>query len=124
MDLIPNLRLEEYHKEGMLSKDNIISISAKNNMNVEYLKERLYTLVVENPSLLDQTIISNSRHYEALQKSLEALGAVSEGLSSGRSGDMVALDIRQSLYHLGEITGEISTDDLLESIFSRFCIGK
>ena len=124
MDLNPYTRPEDYYREGSISYDNLISISAKNKMNIEYLKERLYKAVISSPELLDQTIITNSRHYEALYKSDESLGAVLSGLDAGLSGDLIALDIRQALHHLGEITGEIYTDDLLESIFGRFCIGK
>ena len=68
--------------------------------------------------------MNNTRHYEALQKSETALTAVLEGLRSGITGDFIAIDIRQALAQLGEITGEIYTDDLLDSIFSKFCIGK
>ena len=70
------------------------------------------------------TIVTNSRHYDALNKSNEALQAVLTGLQGGITGDFIAMDIRQALNNLGTITGEIHTDDLLESIFSRFCIGK
>ena len=69
-------------------------------------------------------VITNSRHYQALTSSNEALMRAFNGLSSGLSGDLLAADIRQSLFHLGEITGEVTTDDLLENIFSKFCIGK
>ena len=68
--------------------------------------------------------MTNSRHYEALYKADEALNKVLEGLTGGITGDFIAMDIRQALHHLGEITGEIYTDDLLDSIFGRFCIGK
>lgn len=71
-----------------------------------------------------QTIVNNSRHYEALHKSAIALNDVMEGLNTGLTGDLIALDIRKALFHLGEITGEISSEDLLANIFSRFCIGK
>lgn len=70
------------------------------------------------------TIISNTRHYEALENTKLCLQKVIAGLDSGLSSDFVAMDIRESLFHLGSITGEVSTDDLLESIFSKFCIGK
>ncbi len=70
------------------------------------------------------TIISNTRHYEALESTKLCLQKVLAGLGSGLSSDFVAMDIRESLFHLGTITGEVSTDDLLESIFSKFCIGK
>ena len=93
-------------------------------MNIEYIKERLYEMVIDDPTLLDQTVVTNNRHYEALNNAYEALSKVLSGLSDGTTGDFIALDIRQALHHLGLITGEISTDDLLESIFSSFCIGK
>lgn len=70
------------------------------------------------------TIISNSRHFEALQNTKSALLKVLDGMESKLSSDFVAMDIREALFHLGSITGEVSTDDLLESIFSKFCIGK
>ena len=124
MDLNPYTRPEDYYKEGLISYDNLITISAKNKMNIEYLKERLYKTVITTPDLVDQTIVSNNRHYDALYKANESLGAVMNGLKSGITGDFIAMDIRQALHHLGEITGEIHTDDLLDSIFGRFCIGK
>lgn len=124
MDLNPYTKPEEYYKDGLISADNLITASALNKMNIEALKDMLYKTVIDNPELMDQTIVSNSRHYDALHKAYEALDAVLNGLRSGVTGDFVAMDIRQGLYHLGEITGEIHTDDLLESIFTRFCIGK
>jgi len=71
-----------------------------------------------------QTLVNNSRHYEALYQSAHSLEAVMEGLKTGLSGDLLALDIRKALYHLGEITGQVTSEDLLANIFSRFCIGK
>jgi tRNA modification GTPase len=124
MDLNPYLKPESYYKEGLISKENLITTSALNNMNIEYLKDQLFNMVMDNPELMDKTIVSNSRHYDALFKAKAALDAVLHGLGLGITGDFIAMDIRRSLHHLGEITGEISTDDLLESIFTRFCIGK
>ncbi len=124
MDLNPYTKPEEYYKEGLISAENIITTSALNKMNIEALKEHLYRTVIDHPELMDQTIVSNTRHYDALHKAYEALSAVLNGLQSGITGDFVAMDIRQALHFLGEITGEIHTDDLLESIFTRFCIGK
>ena len=72
----------------------------------------------------DSTIITNSRHFEAFQKTKMSLQKALEGIENGITSDFVAMDIREALYHLGTITGEVSTDDLLESIFSKFCIGK
>ena len=124
MDLNPYTVPETYYKEGLISKENLITASAINKMNIEALKDMLYKLVIDNPELMDQTIVTNSRHYDALHKAFESLDAVLNGLQGGMTGDLVAMDIRQALHHLGEITGEIHTDDLLDSIFSRFCIGK
>ena len=124
MDLYPYARPEDYYKDGLIAYANMITISAKNKMNIEYLKERLYQSVISSPELMDQTIVTNSRHYDSLYKANESLSKVLDGLKSGLTGDFIALDIRQALHHLGEITGEIYTDDLLDSIFGRFCIGK
>ncbi len=124
MDLNPYVKPEEYYKEGLISADNLITASALNKMNIEALKDLLHKTVIDNPELMDQTIVSNSRHYDALHKAYESLDAVLNGLTGGLTGDFIAMDIRQALYHLGEITGEIYTDDLLDSIFTRFCIGK
>jgi len=80
--------------------------------------------VVGESLSLDDTIVSNARHYEALCKADESLRDVLSGLDQGVTNDFVAMDIRQALHYLGEITGEISTDDLLGNIFANFCIGK
>jgi len=124
MDLNPYTKPNDYFKTGLLTDENIITTSAKNNMNIEHLKERLFELVVDDPALIDQTIVSNSRHYDGLSKAEKALTDVQKGIESGITSDFIAIDIRQCLHYLGEITGEISTDDLLDNIFSNFCIGK
>jgi len=72
----------------------------------------------------NQTIVTNLRHYENLRQTYAALDEVLTGLHQGITNDFLASDIRRALYALGEITGEITTDDLLENIFSKFCIGK
>ena len=108
----------------LLPAEDVIAISALNQMNLSYLKDRLYAAVVQEDLLLENPIITNIRHVHALQKASESLDAVLAGLDQGITHDFIAMDIRQALHHLGEITGEISTDDLLDSIFSRFCIGK
>ncbi|MFT4877406.1 MAG: tRNA modification GTPase, partial [bacterium] len=102
---------------------NVLFISAKHKNNVERLKELLTEKVKQGLLNNDDVIISNSRHFEALTKALEHVVLVQEGLGIGVSGDLLAMDIRQSLHHLGEVTGEITTDDLLDSIFRDFCIG-
>lgn len=124
MDANPYTEPHTYYKEGLITAENLITTSALHKMNIEALKDLLYHTVIDNPTLMDQTIVSNSRHYDALHKAYEALDEVLQGLKGGITGDFIAMDIRRSLHHLGEITGEIHTDDLLDSIFTRFCIGK
>ena len=99
-------------------------ISARENTGLESLKSEFLNLVNTGALTTGDTIISNSRHYNALLKARDELQKVQEGLEEGLSGDLLAVDIRQALYHLGEITGEITTDDLLGNIFANFCIGK
>ena len=72
----------------------------------------------------NDTLVTNMRHFESLRETRKALDEVLTGMDNDVPGDLLAQDIRQSLYHLGEITGDISTDDLLDNIFSKFCIGK
>jgi tRNA modification GTPase len=102
-----------------------ISISAKNGIGIDSLKQKLVDLVVGNYDIQNETIVSNARHYEALQKTAEALEKVSMDLENGTTGDFIALDIRAAMRSLGNINGEIEIDrDILGTIFERFCIGK
>ena len=101
-----------------------IQISALNKANIEDLKNSLYEAVAGNLNLQDQTVVTNLRHYEALTGAQAALHKVIEGIQIGMSGDFLAMDIRQAIRHLGEITGQVDVEDLLENIFSKFCIGK
>ena len=72
----------------------------------------------------NDTVITNARHYDALMRASQSINNVKKGLESGLTGDLLSIDIRESIHHFGRITGEISTDDLLGNIFSNFCIGK
>jgi tRNA modification GTPase len=101
-----------------------IAISAKEGKNIDLLKNWLVKEVEGNYNHADETIVSNARHYEALIKTLEALEKAKDGLITNITADFVAMDIRQAMFELGQITGDISTDDLLGNIFSKFCIGK
>ncbi|MEM8937750.1 MAG: tRNA uridine-5-carboxymethylaminomethyl(34) synthesis GTPase MnmE [Bacteroidota bacterium] len=103
---------------------NVLPISAKNGEGVDALKEKLYTSVETGALHGDNVVVSNSRHYDSLLKALEEIQKVKEGMEIGIASDLVAIDIRQALFHLGEITGSVTTDDLLGNIFSNFCIGK
>ena len=111
-------------EEDFASLPNLLFISAKQKEKVQSLKQLLTEKVQQGLLSNEDVVVSNSRHYEALSKALENVVQVQEGLDSGISGDLLAMDIRQALFHLGEITGEITTDDLLDSIFRDFCIGK
>lgn len=99
-------------------------LSAKNNIGVELLEQQLTTIAQQATAHNNDVIVTNARHHNALEQALDAINRVSDGLANGIPSDFVAQDIRECMHHLGEITGEISTDDILGSIFSRFCIGK
>ncbi|MDB4655457.1 tRNA uridine-5-carboxymethylaminomethyl(34) synthesis GTPase MnmE [Flavobacteriales bacterium] len=101
-----------------------VSISAKEKTGIEELTSRLTDFVNLSALKEDQTIVTNTRHIQALSDAKNSLLEVLTGFENQMSGDLVAIDIRKSLFHLGEITGEITTDDLLGNIFSKFCIGK
>ncbi len=101
-----------------------LQISAKEGHNIADLKERIVASVKGDFNLAEETIVSNARHYDALLKTAEALQKANEGLETGITGDFIAMDIRQAMFELGTITGDISTDDLLGNIFAKFCIGK
>ncbi|MBT7984616.1 MAG: tRNA uridine-5-carboxymethylaminomethyl(34) synthesis GTPase MnmE [Flavobacteriaceae bacterium] len=106
-----------------LEKFEIIEISANNADSVNLLKKRLINEInILNP--YTDTVISNSRHYEALMNALKAIEEVNIGLKNDISGDLLSVDIRKSIEHLAEITGEITNDDVLGNIFANFCIGK
>lgn len=109
---------------SILSSENIITLAAKYGMNVPYLKEKLYEIAIGNNLNAESTVVSNARHYEALQHTRESLDAALFGIQNGITNDFVAIDIRRALAFLGEITGTIYTDDLLDNIFRNFCIGK
>jgi tRNA modification GTPase len=101
-----------------------IFVSAKEQRDIEVLRQRLVDQVLQGNAGTDGTIVTNARHYHALQQVAESLTLIHTGLDEMLSGDLLALDIRHCLHYLGEITGEITTEDRLDYIFSKFCIGK
>ncbi|WP_286754452.1 MULTISPECIES: tRNA uridine-5-carboxymethylaminomethyl(34) synthesis GTPase MnmE [Sphingobacterium] len=103
---------------------NPLYISAKEQIGVEELKDELINHVQLGNLNTDDVMVTNIRHVEALQKTADSLERVIYGIDNPVTSDFLAMDIRQALYHLGEITGSVSTDDLLDNIFSKFCIGK
>lgn len=101
-----------------------ISISAKYSRNLEAIEDFLESLIDVSPVYSGTTVVSNARHYEALRRSRDALKSALGGLCAGISSELVSQDIREALYCLGTITGEITTNEILGEIFSKFCIGK
>ena len=91
---------------------------------IEILTNQLTFLINTGALKNDETIVTNSRHYDALLKALNEINKVDEGIQHGLSGDLLAIDIREALYFFGLITGEVTNDDLLGNIFANFCIGK
>ena len=101
-----------------------ILISAKNKSNIDTLKNKISSYINNLTGQIDNSTISNSRHYDLLKKTYEEIQKVKISISNNVSSDLVAIDIKQAIYFLGELTGEISHDEVLGNIFSKFCIGK
>jgi tRNA modification GTPase len=99
-------------------------ISAKNNIGIDELKNQLLSFVNTGALRNNETIVTNSRHYDSLIKSLEAIQKVQWGLQGNLSADLMSLDIKEALYEFGTITGQVTNDELLGNIFANFCIGK
>lgn len=111
-------------KEKFSKIDKVIFISAKHNQHTEVLKERMADTVLKGKTQTGDTVVTNARHYHALNEVQRSLNDIQSGLDNKLPGDLLALDIRRCLHFLGEITGEISNEDMLDYIFSKFCIGK
>ena len=107
-----------------IEHQDFILISASSKTNLNTLKESILSKFQVHEVRQGDVLVTNLRHYQKLVETNQSLQRVAAGLASGVTGDFLAMDIRQSLHHLGEITGEITTDDLLDNIFSKFCIGK
>ncbi len=107
-----------------ISDQDFILISASSKTNIQTLKDRILSTFHVHEVCQGDVLVTNLRHYHKLMETNQSLQQVLTGLDSGVTGDFLAMDIRQALYHLGMITGQITTDDLLENIFSKFCIGK
>ena len=104
--------------------NNALFISAKNNQGIDLLKDKLLAFVNTEQLSNNETIVTNLRHFDELQLTLNEIETIISGINSGLTGDFLAINIRQSLFHLGSITGEVTTDTLLGNIFGKFCIGK
>jgi len=107
-----------------LPGEKIYPVSAKNKTNIDQLTNALFDITVKGTLEEDSNVVTNIRHFEALQKVKTTVTDIINGLDQQLSGDLLALEIRSCLYYLGEITGEITNEDKLDFIFSKFCIGK
>ena len=114
----------DYAKTKYGLSNAILLLSAKEDAHLDELKKRLISLVMHGKVNADETMVTNARHYEALKAVDSSIEDILKGLNAYVPGDLLALDIRRALHYLGEITGEITTDDQLDYIFSKFCIGK
>ncbi len=117
-------KIGEDAAQQKFSGDGILFISAKANHHIDVLKERLVDKVVQGNVQTESTIVTNARHYAALQEVQKSLDDIKAAMDNQLPGDLLALDIRRCLHYLGEITGEVTNEDKLDYIFSKFCIGK
>ncbi len=129
LDLSDKTVIEVYTKADLLADSSRVGglcLSSKTGLGLDTLRKEIlsrFHAQMGNPGQED-ILLSNARHYEALKHVRQALDAVSQGLADGIPADLVAVDLRDALYHLGTITGEVTSDELLGNIFGRFCIGK
>ncbi|GEL11321.1 tRNA modification GTPase trmE [Flavobacterium glycines] len=125
-DLISEENLAEINKKLTSDNDQLttIFISAKQNSGIEELKNQLLSFVNTGALRNNETIVTNTRHYDSLLKALEEIQKVKYGLETNLSSDLMALDIKEALYQFGMITGQVTNDELLGNIFANFCIGK
>ncbi len=113
-----------FAKEKFSGTDNIIFISAKNIAGIDEIKNAVFASTVNEQPSTESVVVTNARHYEALQQVHKSLMDIKAGLDNNIPADLLALDIRHCLHYISEITGDISNEDVLDFIFSKFCIGK
>lgn len=119
-------KVDLFTKFDLFPSEQIIecAISAKENKGIEELKNILLNCIQAEDLNTNDTIVTNVRHVEALRQAQNALQTVLEGINAGISSDFLSIDIRTALHHIGSITGEINTEEILGNIFGKFCIGK
>jgi tRNA modification GTPase len=124
IDLLSENEIQNIKKQ--LKALNVIleTISAKNSIGIDNIKSQLLSFVNTGALRNNETIITNTRHYDSLLKALEEIQKVKHGMQNNLSSDLMAIDIKQALYYFGEITGQVTNDELLGNIFANFCIGK
>ncbi len=115
---------EEAYRKKFKDVKNTIFISAQTEQNIEEVRNTLIKAGGEDVLDTEKTVVTNERHYQSLKKAREDIERIRNGMDQGLTSDLIAMDIRTAIHHLGEITGEISTEDLLGNIFANFCIGK
>jgi len=119
IDLLTPLQVAE-----LPQTESMMHVSAKEKQHIDELKHKIYHTAIKGQLSGDETLVTNIRHLQALQKTEESLSRVLDGIDNPITSEFLAIDIKQALHYLGEITGSVTTDDLLENIFSKFCIGK
>lgn len=124
VDLLSKVEVETIRQQLETLNLKLQTISAKNKTGIDELKNSLLSFVNTGALRNNETIVTNTRHYDSLLKALEEIQKVKWGLDSHLSSDLIAIDIKQALYYFGEITGEVTNDELLGNIFANFCIGK
>jgi tRNA modification GTPase len=124
LDLMTEFEISTIRKELETLNIKLIFISAKENIGLDELKNQLLSFVNTRALRNNETIVTNTRHYDSLLKALEEIQKVNFGLQTNISSDLMSIDIREALYHFGMITGEVTNDELLGNIFANFCIGK
>ena len=124
IDLITPIQIQEILQQLAAIDVTPILLSAKNKQGVEELKNKLTSLVNTGALRNNETIVTNTRHYDALLKALDEIQKVQYGIETNLTSDLMAIDIREALYQFGLITGQVSNDELLGNIFANFCIGK
>lgn len=117
-------KIDKLTSSTKLASDNLLYISAKSGLGIDKLRTRLREVTDTTQLSSGSIVVSNMRHYSALNKASEALADAREAMIKDISSELLSEDIRRILHHLGEITGEITTTDILQTIFSKFCIGK
>jgi len=124
IDLLSEAEILNIKKQLETLNVKLETISAKNKEGIDALKKQLISFVNTGALRNNETIVTNTRHYDSLIKALEEIQKVQWGLDTNVSADLMAIDIRQALYYFGEITGQVTNDELLGNIFANFCIGK
>ena len=120
IDLERKINFEKYNLE------NVVEISAKDNIGIEDMEEKIYSFIVEEKveDSSEKLIITNIRHKTALEKTKESIKSIFETIDTGMPMDLISVDLKEALDNLSEITGEISSEDILDHVFSNFCVGK